>query len=143
MATNEEILPQIEQNKKDIAMAQQELQNRFQSEQRPQAETITQKAFRMFNDLTKPKQRPVPQYNNQNMTNNVPVDREAENNYFRKLLHKKDVEIRKQRHMITKTNAPKRYIKRDFMDDKKIIKTRSPRVGQRPSTRIPREAWLK
>jgi hypothetical protein len=126
---NEEILSQIEQKKQEIAMAQQELQNRMQIRQMPQPETITQKAFRLFNSLTKPKHRP--QYKVQQPNNfgearigesQISEDRNDEVNYFKKLLREKDIEIRKQRHMLTKVNIPKTYVKTDFMGNTNTLK---------------------
>lgn len=149
MVTNEEIRFQIEQRKQEIAMAQQELQNRqynVPQQNVPQYNdpqpTIVQKALRMFNDLTKPRNRQRPQQGENNYSINH--NRDDEINYFKKILQQKDIEIRKQRHMITKMNAPKTYIKRDFMKTRNIVKKKTvPRVVLRTSTSEPREAWLK
>ena len=153
MVTNEELMFHIKAKEQEIALAQQELQSRMEniSQNVPQNNTMKstmfQKAFRLFNDLTKPKQRP--QYRGQQPNNfgearisearigearinNVsdrtdlrPSTNEVRNDeldYFKKLLRKRDIEIRKQKHMLTKVTAPKIYVKTDFMGKNSTLK---------------------
>lgn len=147
MVTNEEILSQIELKKQEIALAQQELQNRQQLVIQHNAsqqnvvpkESLSKKAFRMFYDFTKPK----PKYQSL-MNGSGVIDKDKELDYLKKILHKRDTEIRKQRNLITKKNVPKTYIKKDFIKSTdNILKSRGPRVVLRTSTSEPRESWLK
>lgn len=137
MVSDEELLSQIKAREQEIAMARYELHNRQNVLQHIPKETMVQKAFKMFNDLTKPKQRIGMG------SNGIVPDRNEELDYFKKLLRKRDIEIKKQKHMITKMNAPKIYIKKEFMDGKNIMKKKiSPQVGLRSSTRKDRESAL-
>ena len=147
MVTNEELMFHIKAKEQEIALAQQELQSRMEniSQNVPQNNTMKstmfQKAFRLFNDLTKPKQRP--QYRGQqpnnfgearisearigearinNVSDRIGEDRNDELDYFKKLLRKRDIEIRKQKHMLTKVTAPKIYVKTDFMGKNSTLK---------------------
>ena len=144
MVTNEEILSQIELKKQEIALAQQELQNRNNISQYNASpkESLSKKAFKMFYDFTKPKQKYQPLMNSSGV-----IDKDKEIDYFKKILQQKDIEIRKQRHMITKMNAPRTYIKKDFMKSRNIVKNKTvPResVKVRPHFyEYKKEAWLK
>ena len=131
MVTDEEILAQIEQKKQEIVTARNELQNRIEVRQMPKTETITQRVFRMFNNFIKPNQKPSYSPLGQNNYDAIP-NKEVELEYFKKLLRKKDIEIRKQKYMITKMNAPKRYIKKDFMEGSGIINKRTTSIRQLP-----------
>lgn len=131
MVTNEEILFQIEQKKQEIVMTQNGLQNRMEFKQMPKSETITQRVFRMFNNFIKPKQKLLYVQQGQNNYDMIP-NKDDELEYFKKLLRKKDIEIRKQRYMITKMNAPKTYIKKEFMEGHDIINKRTISIRQNP-----------